>query len=181
MKVFINPGHAPNGNPDPGAINQSLKMRECDVALDVGMWVEKYLNSWSIETKLVQDDSLAYVCSESNKFDADVFVSIHCNAFNAKARGTETWYFYNSKNGLKLAECVQYTLQDKGGRLDRGVKPAKPGVNGLYVLTNTNAPAVLVEIGFIDQLDDAVYMHNHKDYIGLQIARGIYKFLTGDQ
>lgn len=36
MNVFINPGHAPNGNPDPGAVNGTTGLRECDVALAVG-------------------------------------------------------------------------------------------------------------------------------------------------
>ena len=36
MRVFINPGHAPNGNPDPGAVNANTGLRECDVALVVG-------------------------------------------------------------------------------------------------------------------------------------------------
>lgn len=30
MKVFINPGHAPNGNPDPGAVNTTTSLRESD-------------------------------------------------------------------------------------------------------------------------------------------------------
>ena len=32
MKVFLNPGHAPNGIPDPGAKNTETGLRECDVA-----------------------------------------------------------------------------------------------------------------------------------------------------
>ena len=34
MKVFINPGHAPNGYPDPGAVSNGV--RECDVVANVG-------------------------------------------------------------------------------------------------------------------------------------------------
>ncbi|MBP2659802.1 MAG: N-acetylmuramoyl-L-alanine amidase [Firmicutes bacterium] len=36
MKIVINPGHAPNGNPDPGAVNNNTGLRECDVALSIG-------------------------------------------------------------------------------------------------------------------------------------------------
>ena len=43
MKVFINPGHSPNGVPDPGASNAYTHLRECDVAKAVGDLVEKYL------------------------------------------------------------------------------------------------------------------------------------------
>lgn len=38
MKIFINPGH---GGSDPGACGFGL--RECDVALDIGKLVAKYL------------------------------------------------------------------------------------------------------------------------------------------
>ena len=36
MKVFINPGHARGGLPDPGAVNEELGLRECDMAMDIG-------------------------------------------------------------------------------------------------------------------------------------------------
>ena len=45
MNVFINPGHAPNGNPDPGAVNGNTGLRECDVALAVGDLVAPQLIS----------------------------------------------------------------------------------------------------------------------------------------
>lgn len=43
MKVFINPGHAPEGNPDPGACNVYTGFRECDVAAEVGSLTAHYL------------------------------------------------------------------------------------------------------------------------------------------
>ena len=42
MKVFLNPGHAPGGHPDPGAVNSESGLRECDVALAVGQSAESY-------------------------------------------------------------------------------------------------------------------------------------------
>lgn len=43
MKVFINPGHAPEGNPDPRACNVYTGFRECDVAAEVGSLTAHYL------------------------------------------------------------------------------------------------------------------------------------------
>ena len=43
MKVFINPGHAPNGVPDPGAVNQYSGLKEAVVVKHVGDLVAKYL------------------------------------------------------------------------------------------------------------------------------------------
>ena len=46
MRVFLNPGHAPNGNPDPGACGFGL--RECDVAKNVADLVAGYLAVWRV-------------------------------------------------------------------------------------------------------------------------------------
>ena len=43
MKVFLNAGHAPDGNPDPGACGYGL--RECDVAKSVADLVADYLTA----------------------------------------------------------------------------------------------------------------------------------------
>ena len=45
MKVFINPGHSPNGIPDCGAVNHELGLRECDVAYDISGLIKKYLET----------------------------------------------------------------------------------------------------------------------------------------
>ena len=87
MKVFLNPGHAPGGHPDPGAVNSESGLRECDVALAVGQSAESYLNAAGVATELLQSDSLEEICEASNASDADIFVSIHCNAAEAEEPG----------------------------------------------------------------------------------------------
>ena len=47
MKVFLNPGHAPNGNPDPGACGCGL--RESDVTKLVTDLVADYLSAAGVE------------------------------------------------------------------------------------------------------------------------------------
>ena len=84
MKVFLNPGHAPGGHPDPGAVNSESGLRECDVALAVGQSAESYLNAAGVATELLQSDSLEEICEAANASDADIFVSIHCNAAEAE-------------------------------------------------------------------------------------------------
>lgn len=174
MKVFLNPGHAPNGNPDPGAVNEETGLRECDVALAVGKAVESYLNAAGVETELLQSDSLYEICETANSSDADIFVSIHCNAADAEeANGTETWACAGSSNGSTLAGCIQSQIVNALGTTDRGVKIATPGVNGLYVLTNTDMPAVLVELGFISNSDDEKILANNQDALARALARGV--------
>lgn len=174
MKVFLNPGHAPNGNPDPGAVNEETGLRECDVALAVGKAAESYLNAAGVETELLQSDSLYEICETANSNDADIFVSIHCNAAEAEeANGTETWACAGSYRGSKLANCIQSQLVDALDTTNWGVKIATPGVNGLYVLTNTDMPAVLVELAFITNPGDEEILANAQDALARAIARGV--------
>ncbi len=172
MRVFLNPGHAPDGNPDPGACGYGL--RECDVAKNVSDLVAGYLVAAGVEVVgCLQSDSLHEVVSASNRADADVFVSVHCNACNGMAQGTETWHYYGSDTGETLARCIQNQIVDALGTTDRGVKGAKPGVNGLYVLSNTDAVAVLMELAFIDHAGDAELLRSQQDEFARAIARGV--------
>ena len=178
MKVFINPGHAPNGVPDPGAVSDVTGLRECDVALSVGKLVEHYLNAVGIETAVLQSDDLYEVCSKANNLDADLFISIHCNSVESPyAEGTETWYCAGSNDGKHLAECIQSQIVDHLGTVDRGVKMAVPHKNGLYVLTNTDMPAVLVELAFISNEDDEKLLRNEQDEFARAIARGVTDYV----
>ena len=172
MKVFLNAGHAPNGNPDPGACGYGL--RECDVAKNVSDFVAGYLTAAGVEVVgNLQSDSLCEVASASNRADAEVFISVHCNACNGNANGTEVWHYYGSSEGKKLAQCIQNQIVDALGTVDRGTKGAKPGVNGLYVLSNTDAVAVLVELAFIDHASDAELLRSQQDEFARAIARGV--------
>ena len=172
MKVFLNAGHAPDGNPDPGACGWGL--RECDVAKSVADLVEKHLVAAGVEVAgNLQSDSLEEVVDASNESEADLFISIHCNACNGNARGTEVWYYHRSAYGEMLADCIRHQIVDALGTADRGSKGAKPGVNGLYVLNNTGAVAVLVELAFIDNEQDAQLLCEKQDDFARAIARGV--------
>lgn len=174
MKVFLNPGHAPIGHPDPGAVNEETGLRESDVALAVGKSAASYLNAAGVETELLQSDSLEEICEAANTSDANIFVSIHCNAAEAEeANGTETWACAGSYRGGMLANCIQRELVDALGTTDRGVKIATPGVNGLYVLTNTDMPAVLIELAFITNPRDENILAHDQDALARAVARGV--------
>jgi N-acetylmuramoyl-L-alanine amidase len=175
MLVFLNPGHAPNGNPDPGACSPITGLRESDVAADVAAKVSYYLNQVGIETTIVQDDSLAVICDTANAKNADLFVSIHCNsADNTAAKGTETFAYYSSDNGRKLASCIQKQIIDSLHTVDRGVKEA-----GYYVIKNTDMTAVLVELAFISNEEDEQLLSSEhgKDEFARAIARGITDYI----
>lgn len=174
MKIFINPGHAPNGNPDPGAVNEKTGLRESDVAAAVGNAAAQYLINAGVAATVLQHDDLETICDTANASGADLFISIHCNAAEAEAAtGTETWACAGSSAGHALAACIQNQIIDALGTVDRGVKTATPGVNGLYVLTNTDAPAVLVELAFISNDEDERLLEEKQDDFARAIARGV--------
>ena len=167
MRIVINPGHGGN---DCGAVGYGLK--ESDIAYCIGARVESYLRRFNFATKLFQYDGLQEICDTSNNFDADIFVSIHCNAFNGAARGTETYYFYNSATGNRLANSIHLQILKTFPELtDRGIKEA-----GYYVLANTNCPAVLVETAFIDNQRDNLLLKNRTEEFAVAIAKGILSF-----
>lgn len=179
MKIFINPGHAPNGQPDPGACNKYTGLQESEVAFCVGEKTADYLNAVGIETESLQSDSLAEVCIAANASGADFFISVHCNSANTtSANGTETWACAGSAEGRKLAQCINDQIVDALGTTDRGVKIAAPGINGLYVLSNTDMPAVLVELAFISNAEDVVLLTEQKDEFARAIARGVTDYFN---
>jgi len=168
MKVFLNPGHAPNGNPDPGACGCGL--RECDVAKSVADLVAGYLVAAGVEVVgNMQDDDLYAITSAANASGADIFISIHCNAFNGSAQGTEVEVHPGSSAGRALGNCIQRQIVDSLGTADRGLKDRLD----LWVIKRTDMPAVLVELAFIDHEGDAALLRDRQDDFARAIARGV--------
>jgi len=182
MKIFINPGHMPGV--DCGACGHG--MYECDVALAIGKLVKSYLEAVGYEVRLLQSDNLAgespaypNVTGAANTWGANLFVSIHCNAFNGTARGIETCCYSPSGRSGSLALCIQRQLVDTLQQFDkkipdRGVKQR----TDLAVLKYTDMPAVLVETAFIDEAQDAVLLRDRQDDIARAIARGVTDYFT---
>ena len=181
MKVYINPGH--DLEYDSGAVHTvtdgTVDLRECDVAAKIGAKVKEYLEAAGCECRILQSDNLYYdssyddrpvaVCADANDWPADVFVSIHCNAANGKACGTEVECYNRMSNGGNLAQCIQNQIVSALDTVDRGVKE----MPGLIVLRHTEMPAVLVETAFIDNDDDAALLENCTDAFAAAIARGV--------
>lgn len=77
MKVFLNPGHAPGGVPDPGACNPVTGLRESDVAAKIGALVQKYLEAAGCTVEMLQSNDLYEITSASNNWDADKIGRAH--------------------------------------------------------------------------------------------------------
>jgi N-acetylmuramoyl-L-alanine amidase len=93
----------------------------------------------------------------ANESEADIFISIHKNAISGQwqtdARGIETFVIQKGYEAERLANGVQEKLIEETKMLDRGVKEAN-----FHVLRETNMPAILVELGFMDYREEAEQM-----------------------
>lgn len=168
MKFGIDSGH--NCPPDTGA--RGIKIED-NLTLDIGNRVIAKLRALGNEVVVCKPssartvtESLSKRCSIANASRVDIFVSIHFNAFNRQANGTEV--FATSANGSKIAKPVLDEIV-KLGFFNRGVKSG----SHLYVLKNTDMPAILVECCFIDSQKD---MNLFNPEI---MANAIVKGLTG--
>lgn len=175
-KIYIDPGHNASGA-DTGAVGYGLK--EQDVSVQIGVLLRDMLINSGQTVKMSRDSitdtvssslngSLAYRYNGANSWNADIFVSIHCNAANTKAYGCETYYCTGSTQGRALAECVQPHMTAETERYNRGVKSAN-----FAVIKHTNMPAILVETAFIDNYDDNRFLAS--DDGKYKCAVGIYK------
>lgn len=173
MKIFLNPGHAPDGDPDPGACG--FGQEEWKIALDISKLIKPILENKGIEVKIFQSDSLEDICYYANSGNYDLFVSIHCNAFNGEANGVETLYYPGSYKSEKCANYIQNKLVKQFSTLtNRGLKE-RPNV---YVLNSTDMPAVLVETAFIDNLNNNKLLVNNKQEFADAISSGIIEYIN---
>ena len=181
-KIYIDPGHNASGA-DTGAVGYGLK--EQDVSVQIGVLLRNMLINSGQTVKMSRDSitdtvssslngSLAYRYNSANDWNADIFVSIHCNAANTKAYGCETYYCTGSTQGRALAECVQPNMAAETERYNRGVKSAN-----FAVIKHTNMPAILVETAFIDNYDDNRFLASEdgKYKCATAIYKGICDYL----
>lgn len=181
-KVFIDQGHNPV-NPNAGAEGNGL--REQDITYEIGTILASLLNNNpNFEARLSRNSpteqigtsnssSLAQRVREANEWGADIFLSLHTNAFsNPSASGTEAFAYRVGSNGFRLGEDVVEQLTLITGLQNRGTF-ARPG---LYVLRRTNMPAALIEMGYITNPGDAALMSEQPDLFALGIYNGIMEY-----
>lgn len=224
--VVLDAGH---GGSDPGNLGTGrFKTTEKNVALDVTMKVGDYIAENYPEVKIVYTrkgdtfPSLAKRVETANTANADLFISIHCNAAeNKTASGVETFVMglhkseeslanamkennsiflekdheknydgFDPKNpdtyiimsmrenlfldqSIQLAKGVQDQFRTRVGRKDRGVKQA-----GFYVISFTNMPSILVELGFLSNSDEEDFLNSDdgKTYLASAIYRAFKDF-----
>lgn len=172
--ILVDPGH---GGADPGAIGYS-GLQEKVVTLAVGKNLEALLKEAGATVVMTRtgDQSVSNTkrVELANKAEADIYVSIHANAFTSPdSNGTETHYCEkndNSEASRFLAHQLQRELVSALGLRDRGVKK-----NSFFVLTNTEMPAALVELAFLTNPEEEELLRDAKTH--KKSAEALYRGL----
>lgn len=164
-KIVIDEGHY---KCESGAVGFSIK--ECDVTHSVAYKL-KYKLEKQGHTVLITNGSLSNRTTKANQWGADIFISLHCNAFNGKAYGIET-FCYKFKY-RKLADSIHNALlvDKRLYRTNRGVKEGN-----LHVIRESNMDACLVEMAFIDNKEDNALLLKYQDEYATAIAKGVQAY-----
>lgn len=177
IKIYVDQGHNPQ-NPNAGAEGSGL--REQDLVYRIGIELAELLEadpnfevrlsrpSPDVQIGTSNASSLRLRVEDANSWGADAFISLHTNASSIPAAtGSEALVYSEPSIAYDLAEDILERLTEATGLQNRGVK-LRPG---LYVLRRTAMPAVLVELGFITNANDAALMLNSPALF----ARGVYQ------
>ena len=116
----------------------------------------------------------------ANDANADVYISIHANAYGSdwnSANGIESIVYekvMGHSRTYELAQCIHNALIAKTGRRDRGIKRS----GELYVLKHTKMHAVLLECGFMTNREEAELLkrEEYRRKCAESICRGICAF-----
>lgn len=182
VKVFLNPGHCPGI--DSGAVNHTSGVTEAEICKSIADKVEHYLKNAGCSVYTLQSNNLCgeypahkNIVATANELDADIFISLHCNAFNQQAQGTECLVFSKYTKSERLAKAIQAQIISSLNTVDRGIKAR----TDLAVLKGTKMPAVLVEMAFIDNADDCKKLLEQDEEFAKAIARGVTDYLQGGE
>lgn len=154
-RVVIDAGH---GGTDHGAIRDDTS--EKDITLDVSKKVEDMLKKQGYAVLMTRPVdsfvSLADRVAMAEKFNPDIFVSIHVNSsVRPEITGIETHYYH--QESLNLAQTVHSSLASAIDSKNRGLFKSK-----FYVINHTTSPAILVEIGFISNDNERAQLVSEK-------------------
>ena len=192
--IVIDAGH---GGEDGGAVNESgvlekdinlsiandtsalfyllgfdvTQTRKTDVALDNG--------EDTIRKRKVSDMKKRLEIFNSSK--ENTIISIHQNKFSeSKYHGTQIFYSPNNPKSKQLADSIKYSV--KGLLQPDNERECKKADGGIYLLKNTNNPAVIVECGFISNGEECKNLldSQYQKQMAFSITAGFLSYYNTD-
>ncbi|MHA6250579.1 N-acetylmuramoyl-L-alanine amidase [Oceanobacillus sp. CAU 1775] len=172
INIVIDAGH---GGRDSGAIGID-GVYEKDIVVNTARQIANTLRAYGatvIETRtadyfLALDERIDI----SNAYNTHAFISVHYNAFPVMSvSGLNT--FYTGINGRELAQNVHNSLATSLPLNNRGMVPAN-----YKVLQQTNAPAILLELGFLTNPYDmsVIRTAGHEQQVAEAVANGLLNY-----
>ena len=195
--IFLDPGH---GGRDSGAYYYNVA--EKDLNMQVYRKLRKKLEElgYKVLTSRDSDIDVDFVTERSrmvNKTNSDIFISIHFNATGSpysRASGIQTYsysddpdypskinpYWHNHPDRMseskRLAAAIHSSLLAETGAKDAGLLE-----RSFAVLRETAKPAVLLELGYIDNFaeNQQIRDSHYQDKLVAGIVKGIQKYYAG--
>lgn len=180
--ICLDPGH---GGSDPGAIGEAGTL-EKDNTLAISLSLKDKLEANGATVVLTRDsdtditypgasnnDELGARVDIANETNADVFISIHNDAFTNSASSGTTTFHYGDTESIELATQVQKCLTVNLGTKNRGVQFAS-----FYVIRYADMPSILVETAFITNPEEEVLLASQdgRTKAAESIFEGIVKY-----
>ena len=185
-RIVLDPGH---GGSDTGAIGPT-GVTEKSIALRIAKRLKVLLEAEGAEVILTRTEDtevspkkaqatdveeLQARCDIANQNSADIFLSIHLDAFSGpEAHGTTGYYYeMGSADSRRLADCIKRGVLRRLGTFDRGTKPC-----AFYVCRHTDMPAMLLETAFVSNPREEQMMNSEEgvENAAQGIAAGIAEY-----
>lgn len=177
-KVFIGVGH---GGSDSGASSGGLI--EKNLALVTALACKHVLVIHGVGVKMSREidenDTISQEVQECNQYRPNLAVEIHYNAGGGD--GLEIYRFRGGGESLKAAQKIE-TRMIQAGQNSRGIKVKLNNSGSDYYMwiRETLDPAVLIEVGFVDNSTDRQLFDTEEEQrkLGQVIAYGILDFFN---
>ena len=179
--VTIHAGHNPKGKIACGASDYIDESREDRIITKkvVSLLKKNGIKAYNctVNNGTSQKDVLKKICEKCNSKTRNLDISIHFNSashqekMDGKTTGTEVWV--KSTAGVRgaLADRICHNISVIGFK-NRGIKTT----DNLYFLNHTAKPAILIEVCFVSDPDDASLYKKHKDDVARAIANAIISY-----
>ena len=191
--IYLDAGH---GGYDPGASYFGISEKSLTLAIQSRVKAKLEAEGYQVVTTRTSDTyvDLADRSRAANASESDIFVSIHINASGSSAaKGIETYYYqpyaeYPSRINATyhanptrlsmsdtLANAIQSSLINATGAQNQGVKRQT-----FAVLRETTAPAVLLELGFLSNPQEAARLNTsaYQETLANAIVAGIKRYYS---
>ena len=191
--VYLDAGH---GGYDPGASYFGISEKSLTLAIQSRVKAKLEAEGYQVVTTRTSDTyvDLTDRSHAANASESDIFVSIHINASGSSAaQGIETYYYqpyaeYPSRINATyhanptrlsmsdtLANAIQSSLINATGAQNQGVKRQT-----FAVLRETTAPAVLLELGFLSNPQEAARLNTsaYQETLANAIVAGIKRYYS---